>query len=58
VSDAPETGDLEVMKGEPEKAYFILVSTVPPSGRPLARLKQNRPHLLPSRLKNKDWTLK
>lgn len=54
----PPAGDRETMKGEPDKAYFILVSTVPPSGRPLKRLRQNRPHLLPGRLKNKDWTLK
>lgn len=56
VSDPSEQHDPETMKGEPEKKYFILVSTVPASKRPLRRL--NKPHILPHRLKNKDWTLK
>lgn len=56
VSDPAKVGDPEAMRGEPEKKYFILISTVPPSKLPLKRL--GRPHILPRRLKNGDWTLK
>lgn len=52
-----QSADPEVMKGEPEKAYFILVSTAPPSRRPIRRII-SPPRILPKKLKNKDWTLK